>query len=165
MRWRIFPESRGEHPPSFRGARSASPESISPRSLWSDGFRVRAKTRGAPRNDERKKQKPRPGGGDRTGPACPERHLRVPDNLRRVVALLDHLDDAARAGFDQHGTAVHHGVAIRRHAERLRRPGREWRNSARVRARRIHEMPAADRSRCRRHPRRSRRVRRERRRW
>src|SRR6478736_9109882 len=37
------------YPTSFRGARSASPESISPQRLWSDGFRTRRFA--SPRND------------------------------------------------------------------------------------------------------------------
>src|SRR6202035_2761395 len=36
------------------------------------------------------------------------------------ATLLDHLDDAARARFDQHGPAVDHGVAIGRDAVLLR---------------------------------------------
>jgi hypothetical protein len=38
----------------------------------------------------------------------------------RQMSLVDHLNDAARARFDQHGFAVHHSVAVRRGAERLR---------------------------------------------
>src|SRR5664279_733794 len=37
-----------------------------------------------------------------------------------IRTLLDHLNDAARARFDQHGLAVHDGVAIGRDAVGLR---------------------------------------------
>ena len=38
-------------PPSFRGARSANPESLARQDLWPDGFRICVPTR-ASRNDE-----------------------------------------------------------------------------------------------------------------
>src|SRR6202171_3792167 len=61
--------------------------------------------------------------GNRAGLSCPVALAALrPDIVvcRSRWPLLDHLNDAARARFDQHGLAVHHGVAIRRGAIGLR---------------------------------------------
>src|SRR6266851_514304 len=58
--------------------------------------------------------------GDRARPLS-GRRCGCPDNsFRQDCTLLDHLNDAARTRFDQHGPAVHHGVAIGCDAEGLR---------------------------------------------
>ena len=72
----------------------------------------------------RNKQKPRPAGETGRGLDVRKAPLRLSGQfVQATEPLIDHLNDAAGARFDQHGLPVHHGVAIgrRRHRSAARR--------------------------------------------
>ena len=81
-----------------------------------------ASARSTARTGSSAQRKPRPEGtpGGASCPVVSRAHplARRPDQSFRRLRSIDHLNDATRARFDQHGLAVHHGVAIGRRRRR-----------------------------------------------